>query len=350
MRTTRISARRSIAAIGPDHRRHRGHRVAVVCHGGVINALPAPHPRSRPGSAAGSSTRTTPPSTVWLRRRVANGRSSPSTRPPTSAAAGSPWVCSRKADDDLSRRDRPDRLPRSFTRHRGTAVESTIARLDGFTALEERDEWTDIPTRGYVVRDGAIIAWSIPDGASAGDRVSDRRRPHRLTVPARQAATRHRRCRVETARRRGLRRHPEQHVARPRSRHRRSGRDAGRRRNVLVDVAEPIARVPQLAVHLDRGVNNDGLTLDRQHHLTPVWGVGVSSPGEFASWIGERAGLDAPPAWWDLCLYDTPGCGDHRRRPITADVGPPRQPTVVLGCGSARWRRAPRPNTSRSSC
>jgi len=72
-------------------------------------------------------------------------------------------------------------------------------------------------------------------------------------------------------------------------------------------VREPIARVPQLAVHLDRGVNDNGLTLDRQQHLTPVWGVGDGHHGEFASWIGERAGLDTAPTWWDLCLYDTQG-------------------------------------------
>ena len=39
----------------------------------------------------------------------------------------------------------------------------------------------------------------------------------------------------------------------------------------LVDVAEPIARVPQLAIHLDRDVNERGLVLDRQTHLRPVW-------------------------------------------------------------------------------
>ena len=74
----------------------------------------------------------------------------------------------------------------------------------------------------------------------------------------------------------------------------------------LVDVREPIARVPQLAVHLDRGVN-DGLVLDRQQHLTPVWGLGTAAAGEFAEWIGERAGTDRRPTWWELCLYDVQG-------------------------------------------
>ena len=75
----------------------------------------------------------------------------------------------------------------------------------------------------------------------------------------------------------------------------------------LLNVAEPIARVPQLAVHLDREVNSGGLTLDTQQHLTPVWGVGTSSVGEFASWVREVGEMDADPAWWELCLYDVQG-------------------------------------------
>ena len=186
------------------------------------------------------------------------------------------------------------------------AVQSTIARLGGFTALDERDEWTDIPEQGLVVRDGAIIAWSIPAGASAstGFRIGGahtdspclrvKPRPDTNAAGWKQLG-------VEVYG--GILNNTW------------LDRDLGIAGRVvsedgeqlLVDVAEPVARVPQLAVHLDRGVNDDGLTLDRQRHLAPVWGVGVSTPGEFASWIGDRAGLDSAPAWWDLCLYDVQG-------------------------------------------
>ena len=44
------------------------------------------------------------------------------------------------------------------------AVESTIERLDGFARLDEADAWTEIPDAGYVVRSGAIIAWRLPSG------------------------------------------------------------------------------------------------------------------------------------------------------------------------------------------
>jgi len=85
-----------------------------------------------------------------------------------------------------------------------------------------------------------------------------------------------------------------------------SSTDEGR--SHLVDIREPIARVPQLAVHLDRGVN-DSLVLDRERHLRPVWATGGSTTG-FANWLAER--IDLEPQWWELGLLDT-------------------QPAVVLG-------------------
>ena len=39
--------------------------------------------------------------------------------------------------------------------------------------------------------------------------------------------------------------------------------------------ARPIARIPQLAIHLDRSVNESGLVLDKHAHLRPVWATGL---------------------------------------------------------------------------
>jgi aspartyl aminopeptidase len=72
-----------------------------------------------------------------------------------------------------------------------------------------------------------------------------------------------------------------------------------------VCVREPIARIPQLAIHLDRDVNDKGLVLDKQQHLTPVWGTGEASPGDFGRWLADRIGTRADDvAWWELCLFD----------------------------------------------
>jgi aspartyl aminopeptidase len=187
------------------------------------------------------------------------------------------------------------------------AVASSIDRLDGFVRLDETEAWTDLPAAGYVVRSGAIIAWRLP---------SDPTPPH---APFRLVGA-----------------HTDSPCLRVKPRPDTGGhgwkqlavevyggilnnswldRDLGVAGRVvaadgsvsLLNVAEPIARVPQLAVHLDRDVNATGLTLDTQQHLTPVWGVGTSSVGEFASWVRDVGEMDTEPAWWELCLYDVQG-------------------------------------------
>ncbi|WP_029149839.1 M18 family aminopeptidase [Microbacterium indicum] len=51
-----------------------------------------------------------------------------------------------------------------------------------------------------------------------------------------------------------------------------------------------IARIPQLAVHLDRSVN-DGLTLDRQRHTAPVWGLGDAESADILAVLAAEAGV-----------------------------------------------------------
>lgn len=73
---------------------------------------------------------------------------------------------------------------------------------------------------------------------------------------------------------------------------------------VDVLVRTPVARVPQLAIHLDREVN-DKLVLDKQAHLSPVWGLGAPRSGEFREWLAAQVGLvGSQVATWDLCLFD----------------------------------------------
>ncbi len=56
-------------------------------------------------------------------------------------------------------------------------------------------------------------------------------------------------------------------------------------RLVLLD--RPLLRVPQLAIHLDREVNDKGLILNRQEHLSPVLGMVSSGAGSLGSLIAE---------------------------------------------------------------
>ena len=187
------------------------------------------------------------------------------------------------------------------------AVESTIDRLDGFTRVDEAEAWTDLPEAGYVVRSGAIIAWRLPSGPTVGHT------PFRLVGAHTDSPCLRIKPRPDTGGHGWKQLAVEVYggilnntwldrdlaIA---------GRVIGSDGTVsLLNVSEPVARVPQLAVHLDRDVNGGGLTLDTQQHLTPVWGVGSSAAGEFASWVRDAADMSSEPGWWELCLYDTQG-------------------------------------------
>jgi aspartyl aminopeptidase len=173
----------------------------------------------------------------------------------------------------------------------------------GFVEVDETERWDEVPPAGYVRRGAALVAWRLPSGSASALRI----------VGAHTDSP-------------GLRIHarPDQALANWRS----LGveiyggvllnswldRDLGIAGRVvapdgtstLVNVSDPVARVPQLAIHLDRDVNDRGLVLDKHQHLRPVW---ASSEGtSFAAWLAEQTGADLDardPAFWDLCLYDT---------------------------------------------
>jgi aspartyl aminopeptidase len=71
----------------------------------------------------------------------------------------------------------------------------------------------------------------------------------------------------------------------------------------LVDLERAVARVPNVAIHLNRGVNNDGLVLNAQKHLVPIVGLGKE-----AALSGALArALDVRPEAvlsYDLALYN----------------------------------------------
>ncbi|SEK48875.1 aspartyl aminopeptidase [Stigmatella aurantiaca] len=79
----------------------------------------------------------------------------------------------------------------------------------------------------------------------------------------------------------------------------------------LVDFRRPLLRVPNLAIHLNRTVNSEGLKLNAQEHLVPVLGLERHGPAELrALLVAElaRASVRAEVGdilGYDLCLYDT---------------------------------------------
>ena len=74
---------------------------------------------------------------------------------------------------------------------------------------------------------------------------------------------------------------------------------------LLVNIDRPLLRVPQLAIHLDRGVNSEGLKLNPQVHLTPIWGLGEPTEGDLMLFLAHEYGLHpADILGWDLMVYD----------------------------------------------
>lgn len=75
-------------------------------------------------------------------------------------------------------------------------------------------------------------------------------------------------------------------------------------RAVLVRDDRPLLRVPQLAIHLDREINEKGLLLNRQQHLSPVWATGADRP-DLVAHLASLAEVERDAVLaWDVMAYD----------------------------------------------
>jgi len=79
----------------------------------------------------------------------------------------------------------------------------------------------------------------------------------------------------------------------------------------LVDLERAVCRIPNLAIHLNRDVNTQGLLLNAQTHLLPIMGLERDS-GDFSELLSEclrgtasSGARTADVLGFDLCLYDT---------------------------------------------
>ena len=68
----------------------------------------------------------------------------------------------------------------------------------------------------------------------------------------------------------------------------------------LYSAPRALARIPQLAIHLDREIGDKGLHLDRHQHMTPVWG---STKQSFFEWVQDTSGVTDVAAV-DAHLFD----------------------------------------------
>jgi aspartyl aminopeptidase len=73
----------------------------------------------------------------------------------------------------------------------------------------------------------------------------------------------------------------------------------------LVRFDKPMLRVAQLAIHLDREVNDKGLVLNKQEHLAPIFGLAADSAPELADMLAAELGVKREQVVGsDLMLYD----------------------------------------------
>lgn len=191
----------------------------------------------------------------------------------------------------------------------GHAVQAGVGILEaaGFTELHAGDAWAPGSSRAFVQRDGSLIAWQVAGGAapetpvrivgahtdSPGFRIQPK--PESTTAGWHQLG-------VEIYGGPLLNSWLDRDLGLAGRVLVGSGSDA---RFELVRDDRAVLRIPQLAIHLDREIGERGLQLDRQRHLTPIWGAGGTDPTSFTDYLGELVGVDPVSIRsWDLAPFD----------------------------------------------
>ena len=185
------------------------------------------------------------------------------------------------------------------------AVSGSARRLAaaGFAEQQESAAWSSDPGGHYVVRDGALIAWRIPSHARSlmpfrilGSHTDStgftlKPRPDINAYGWQQVG-------IEIYGAPLLNSWLDRELGL-------AGRLVLRDGSTLLVRTESIMRIPQLAIHLDRSVNDEGLKLDKQTHTAPVWSVGHQGI-QVLDHVAQAAGCSAGDLdGYDLRTYDT---------------------------------------------
>src|SRR5579863_9207137 len=192
------------------------------------------------------------------------------------------------------------------------AAAEALRRLTsaGFTQLPLAGEWPSGPGRYAVVDGGSLFAWVAPPGAA-------RYAPFRLLGAHTDSPALRVKPHPDTGRA-GLRQLGVEVYGGPLL-NSWLDRDLGLAGRVmvrtpdgaaarLVRVHRPVLRVPQLAPHLDREIRTEGLKLDPQQHLVPIWSLGAPQAGAFKAFLAAELGV--PPddvLSHDVVTYDLTG-------------------------------------------
>ncbi|MBG6237749.1 aspartyl aminopeptidase [Mycetocola sp. CAN_C7] len=185
------------------------------------------------------------------------------------------------------------------------AAAEVARRLDsaGWERLDERTDWSGEQGKRYVVRDGAIVAWSQPTAAGPTT-------PFRILGAHTDSPGFKLKPKPTIGSNGWLQAGVEIYGGPLLNSWLDRDLELGGRvvtrdgREYLVRTG-PFLRIPQLAIHLDRDANS-GLTLDRQRHMTPVFGVGDVGSADLIGRLASLAGIDASDvAGYDILTADT---------------------------------------------
>lgn len=202
--------------------------------------------------------------------------------------------------------DFADFLTASPTSYHAAAVVADRLAVAGFEPFDERRPWAGATDRGFVVRDGAVIAWRSAGsiGPGTGFRVVGAHTDSpgfKLKPNPSSSVARWQQAGMEVYGGPLVNSWLDRELA-----------VAGRLCTIEGEVrllrTGPLLRIPQLAPHLDRSVN-DSLHLDRQAHLMPIFAVDRPEQ-DLLTHLGELAGV--PRSQWghfDLfaCPTEPPG-------------------------------------------
>ncbi|VEG29774.1 M18 family aminopeptidase [Actinomyces howellii] len=162
----------------------------------------------------------------------------------------------------------------------------------GFTGVDESAVWDkSLPRRGYVLRDGALIAWVLPahlEGRAGYRVVGAHTDSPALKLKPRAAVVRDglQVLGVEVYGGPLLNSFLDRELGL-------AGRLVTRDGATHLVRTPAVARVAQVAPHLDRSVN-EALRLDRQAHLAPLWALADAAcgPDDPERYLCEQAGID----------------------------------------------------------
>ena len=190
------------------------------------------------------------------------------------------------------------------------AVVSAVERLRsaGFAPLDERDAWTALAGgRHYVTRnDGALVAFVVPKSGKVGGfrLVGAHTDSPNLRLKPQASYEKHgyRQLGVEVYGGALLSTWLDRDLGVSGRVIVRDGEKLGTR---LVRIDRPIARVAQLAIHLDRDVNEKGVVLNRQEHLPPILGLAAEGARTLDRAIATELSIEADAiVSSDLMLHD----------------------------------------------